>query len=524
MCACLILTAVTASAQVDVLTVNYDNSRTNSNLSEYTLSPANVNPGQFGRLATLQVDGQVYAQPLVVTGVNVPGHGQSDLVIVATMRNFVYAFDANATGSPAPLWTVWLGPPVPSSDYNSDFQYTDITPEIGILSTPVIDRQTGTLYVVNANRVGKSHSHTLHALDLASGRIITGPMQIRGSVFGIGETNVGGVITFDSFQHLQRPGLLLSDGVVYAAFGSHADQGIFFGWIMGYDAADITRQVSVFNTTPDAYGGSIWMSGHGMAAGSNGAIYAITGNGDADGRRDFGESFIKLDGRNSLALLDWFTPSNWQQLDDFDRDLGSTSPILIPGTDLLIGGGKEGVLYVLKQSNLGHYTEGNSNIVTSVQAVESGIFDLAVFPRQEDTLIYIHGWGESVKIFRLAGERLEELPRSQSVLEGNIPFGGMTVTAAGNLPGSAIFWLTSTDGGQAGTLWPGTLHAYVAEDLSVELWNSDLDAADRLPSFTKFVSPTVANGRVFVPTLSGQVAVYGLKSTDQAEQASRPIH
>ncbi len=512
LCSLIVALLAPVRAQVNVLTVNYDNSRTNSNRNESILDASNVNRKQFGKLYSMHVDGQVYAQPLVITGVDIPGQGSRDLVIVATMHNSLYAFDAQASSSPAPLWKTSLGPTVETADYSADYYFTDVNPEVGILSTPVIDPATNTIYVVSANQSGGLYSHNLHAIDAATGKVLTGPVSIQAHVPGTGEGNVDGVLSFDSFIHLQRPGLLLLNGAVYVAFGSHGDQGVFYGWIMGYSAADITQQVAVFNANPAGYSGAIWMSGHGMAADENGAIYAETGNGDLDGERNFGNAFIKLDGENGLAVLDWFGPENWRRLDEFDIDLGSTSPVLIPGTDFLIGGGKEGVLYVLRQSDLGKLTMGNTGVVDMYRAVRSGIFNLALWKRSDDALVFVQGWSDPLRAYRVVDGKLDRTPASQTNEEFIYPYGGMTVTSRSEDDPSAILWVTSTTGGTSGTAWPSILHAYDANDLTHEFWNSELDPYDRPSSFSKFVAPTVANGRVYLPTFSGQVVVYGLRS------------
>jgi hypothetical protein len=255
------------------------------------------------------------------------------------------------------------------------------------------------------------------------------------------------------------------------------------------------------------------MSGHGLAADDTGAVYVITGNGDCDNAQNFGESFLKLDGTQGLKLVDWFTPDSYGDLNDNDADLGSTGPVLVPESNLIIGGGKDGIVYVMERNRLGKLLTGNSQIVQSFQAVEWGIFNLALWHRAEESMIYLQGRGEPVKAYRMRNGLFDPNPASQGAeVVGVIPFDGLAISADGGDQASAILWATTTRGGNVGQPWPGTLRAFDATNLATELWNSDMSGRDSLPSFAKFVSPTVVNGRVYVPTFSNQVVVYGLKS------------
>jgi hypothetical protein len=382
-----------ARAQVNVLTVNYDNARTNSNLNETILNHANVNSGQFGKLFTLQVDGQVYTQPLYVNGVTIPGKGVHNVVYVTTMHNSVYAFDADPVATHDPFWQVNLGPSVPADNYsNPGNPYTDIKNEVGLLGAPVIDLGTNTLYVVADTFDGSNYSYVLHALDITSGQEKNGgPAVIHASVKSEGPDSQNGVVTFDPYQHLQRPGLLLLNGVVYIAFGSHADQEPYHGWILGYDAASVSHQVSKFNVTPSGMGGSIWQAGHGLAADELGAIYVVTANGDFDGASNFGETVLKLTATPALSPADWFTPGDYGALNDADKDLGSCSALLLPGTDLLLVGGKGGQLYLLNRKQMGHVVAGDTQIVQSFTPFNFGIFDMALWNRSDGPIVISRG-------------------------------------------------------------------------------------------------------------------------------------
>lgn len=501
----------TVLAQSSVLTANYDTYRTNSTNSETVLRHSNVNAEQFGKLFSLQVDGQVFAQPLYVSGLDVPGYGPRNVLVVATMHNTVYAFDADAAPSDPPLWKRTLGTPVPTANYSVEWYYTDISPEVGILSTPVIDATTHTLYLVASTYSDRAYAFMLHAMDLTTGEEVSGgPAEIKGEAPGIGTDNLDGVVPFTPFSVIQRPALLLVDGVVYVSFGSHGDSGVYHGWMMGYSAADVSQRVGVLNTSPDGAGGSLWMGGKGPAADEEGNVYVSTANGAFDGQRNFGESFLKLDGM--LTVKDWFAPDNYQYLNDTDSDLGSTAPMLLPGTNLLVGGGKEGVLYVVKRDNLGQMVEGNAQTVQTLRIAEFGLFNLAYWNRPEGPLLYAQGFSAPVRAYALKDGQFDPAPVSESANPGGIPFLGMTVSSNQDDPETAILWTTTTDGGRVGRPWPGVLHAFKAADLSQELWNSDMVVDDMLPSFAKFASPTVVNGRVYLPTFSNQVAVYGLRS------------
>jgi len=509
-----------ANAQ-DVLTGGYDVARTNADLNETILTPETVNAAQFGRLFLLPADGQLYAQPLYQRNVTIAGHGVHNVVFIATAHNSVYAYDAD-TPAP-PLWTVNLGPAVPSTSYDSDVgAYTDITPEIGIIGTPVIDPATGTLYVVAATVENHSYLYRLHALDTGSGAERFGaPVVIEAQVKGSGMDNLNGVVSFNPLQHIQRPALLLLNGVVYVAFGSHGDASPWHGWIMGYSAANVQIQTAVFNTTPNGNGGSVWQSGRGLSADSQGNIYVVTGNGDTDEVTSYSNNVIKLNPGN-MTVSDWFAPFNAQMLDDDDDDLGASGAVLVPGANLIVTGGKQGVLYLLDAGSLGHVSSNDSQIRQSFPAVDFGIFNMALWSRSTGPVLYLHGANSSVGAYPFTGNRIATTPASQSSDQYPVPYDGMTISANGGKPGSGILWATTADS------WPlpstGTLHAFNADDLSSELWNSSIKTdRDFLGTFTKFANPTVANGKVYVPTFSNALAVYGPIGSSGGGGASTPV-
>jgi hypothetical protein len=271
-----------------VLTQHNDNFRTGANLNETQLNTTNVNVSQFGKLFSRAVDGFVYAQPLYLPDVAIPQMGVHNVVYVATEHNSVYAYDADDPAASSPLWQVNLGDSVPSTDIAPD--YGDLIPEIGITGTPVIDPVAGAIYVVAKSKDRDGYHQKLHALDVSTGaEQFGGPVEIAGSVLGTGDANVNGTVGFDPFVQLNRPGLLLSNGRVYVAFGSHADMDPYHGWVMAYDAATL-QQVAVYNTTPDGGRGSIWMSGQGLTADPVGNIYVTSANGTCDAAADCGRN------------------------------------------------------------------------------------------------------------------------------------------------------------------------------------------------------------------------------------------
>jgi uncharacterized protein (TIGR03437 family) len=509
-----VLCSLLSHAAVNILTANGDNNRTNSNLQETQLSPSSVSPSAFGKLGVFPVDGQVYSQPLVVSGLSIAGKGTHNVVFVTTMHNSVYAFDADAMSPVSTLWQVNLGSSVPASLLYGN-PWGDIANEVGILSTGVIDLQRGVLYVVADVLENGAPVFYLHALDLATGaERLNGPVALAASVPGTGSgARADGTVPFDPMQHLQRPGLLLANNAVYVSFGSHGDMDPYHGWMLSYDASDLSHQVGVYMSTPNGNAGSIWQSGRGPAADSQGNIYAIMGNGDYDGVQDFGESFLKLPATGS-APLDSFTPANWKSMSDNDFDI-SAGPALVAGTHTVIGADKGGTLYVINGDAMNQ--AGGASII---QASTGSIFNFAVWSLGPSALVYTQGEREPVKCFQITGNTVDPTPVSTAV--NSVPFGriGMTVSANGVQAGSGILWEITGDYSE-GT--PGTLHAYDASNLANEVWNSDMHAArDQVPPITKFVPPTVANGKVYVPDNSNGVGVYGLFSPPAGGMVTSP--
>ncbi len=476
------------------------------------LTPGTVGSAQFGKRFSYAVDGQIYAQPLYVPNVALPGQGTHNVVYVVTEHNSVYAFDADGN-TPAPLWQVSFlangGTTVP----NSDVGCGQIAPEIGITGTPVIDPATNTIYMVAMTKESGSYFHRLHALDITTGMERTNsPVVIQASVPGSGDG--GSTVTFVPKNYKARSGLLLLNGTVYTSWASHCDIGLYHGWIMAYDATSL-KQIAVYNNTANARGASFWTSGAAPAVDPNGNIFVNGGNGSFDantGGTDLGESFIKLTpGANSLTAADYFTPYNFADLDNRDLDTGSSGVLLLPDSagsaahpHLLTSAGKEGRIYLLDRDNLGKWqANSDSQIVQSIPGAVGGLFGI---PAYFNNTLYFSGSSQPMKAFSIQSARMSTTPTSATAFSfGN--FGGVPSISA-NGTSNGIVWLLQSAGGGPG------LFAYDATDLTKLLFNSNASKADALGSYVKFSTPTVANGRVYAGT-SNALVVYGLAANPQ---------
>ena len=491
------------AAQVNVLTANYDNQRTNANLQETILNQQNVTTSSFGKIGYFPVDGEIYAQPLYASGVQITGQGLHNVVYVVTMHNSVYAIDADMPGSTTPLWTVNFGPSVPSWVLN----FTDILPEVGILSTPVIDLTRQVIYIVSDTLDGGTPVFRLHALSLADGsEMLNGPVVISAAVPGHGAGNHAGTLTFDPAIELQRPGLALANGMVYLGFGSRGDLDNWHGWLMSFDASTL-KQISFLTTSPEGYGASIWHSGRAPAIDASGNLYVATGNGDFDGSVNFGESVLKFSGTD-LTLVDWYTPDTWSALNDNDSDLGSSGVILLPSTNQLVTSGKSGDLFVIKSDSMGHLGPKNSSTVQNVQANEGGTHTTALWNDPSGPIVYAQETGGVLNAFQIVNGQINSTALSQIKPANPTLFAGLSVSGDSNSPGSTILWYTVAN--YYIIQQPGTLHALDPLDLTHEFWNSDMVPTDALGRYAKFAPPMVANGRVYVPTFSNELVIYGL--------------
>lgn len=522
----LLLTA-SVLAQTSVTTQHNDVARTGANLTETVLTTTNVNVSQFGKLFERVVDDEIYGQPLYVNGLDIPGVGTRDVVFVATNNDSVYAFDAANPAAAAPLWFVnYTNPaagivPVARTDVGQACgTYRDFAGRIGIGGTPVIDAAAQTIYFVTRTNENGTFVQRLHALDIRSGSERPGsPTVIQATVVGTGDgRDAQNNIAFNPRTHNQRAALLLDRGTVYVTWASYCDQGPYHGWILGYDAVSL-QQVMVYNTSPDGGLAGIWQSGGGLTADASGNIYALTGNGSFNGDtggRNFGNSFIKVSPAGTL--LDWFTPFNWSFLNATDEDLGIQNALLVPNTNLVVGGGKEGVMYVLDRNNLGHFRSGNNGqIVQSFQASTAARMNGAPVYWNSPTYgpsIYVWPAGDPLKVFRLVGGVFLTPASAQSAILAptGMPGAMLSLSASGSATGTGILWATLSRSGDANhTSQPGILRAYDAGNVTRELWNSQQNATrDSLGLFSKFSPPTVADGKVFVATLSNKLVVYGL--------------
>jgi hypothetical protein len=513
----------TAPRCADVLTQHNRNGRDGANTCA-RLTPATVSGPNFGKVFCRPVDGHLYAQPLVVHGLEMPGIGTRNVVFVATMHNTVYAFDAADPQAKEPYWRVNLGPHVPASDIYP--HSSEIKDAIGILSTPVIDRTAGTLYAVAATREDgpngeRVYRHHLHALNLTTGEAKLPKRRIEATYPGGASDAKDGLLHLNHRQHMQRPSLLLDHGRIYIGFGSHRDDKPYHGWVVAYDAATL-QPAGTWVATPNTQGAGVWQSGGGLTADAKGDLYVTTGNAfdiDARDTSERGESLVKLrPNGTALQMLDWFTPYNWKQIDDDDVDFGSTSAVLIPGTDLVVAGSKEGYVYVTRQGSLGHISEENSAIVQRLVATDGRLHSSPVFWRSDSGgTLYTWGQASTLKAFALdaAGERFVDEPaHASTITSSEFPSGG-TVTVSANGTHDGIVWATLARVG-SGNRRPGILRAFDATNVSRELWSSqDNPERDGYGHFSKFVSPTIGNDTVFVPTFSGELVAYGLLAPSQ---------
>jgi uncharacterized protein (TIGR03437 family) len=501
--AALLLGVPSLQAQVNVLTYHNDLARTGQNLNETILTPATVYSSNFGQLFSVPVDGQVYAQPLYMWGVNVAGKGFHNVVFVVTEHDSVYAFDADSnTGSnAAPLWqTTFLNPSAGVTSVPADnLGCNVITPEVGVTGTPVIDPATGTLYVVamTLEDFGQTYVQRLHALDVTTGLEKPGsPVEIEASAPGTGDGN--STVTFRPWLYKERSGLLLLNGVVYTFWSSHCDAGSYHGWVIGYDANTLKR-TAVYTSSPNWEAGSIWQSGAAPPADADGNIYIVTGNGTFDvdrGGSDLGDSVVKLSTTHGLSVADYFTPFNAALLDVKDIDLGSSGALLLPDLagspqhpHLLITGGKEGRIYLIDRDSMGHFASDSDHQI--VQSLPTAVGPLFGIPAYFNHTVFFGPKNDALKAFPISNGQLSETPSSQS--SGVIPYLGSVPSVSSYGLKDGIVW----------TIYPDGLHAYNAANLGTELYRGDTG------SYIKFSTPTIANGKVYVGT-ANSVAVFGL--------------
>ena len=532
------LAATPSITRVSVTTYHYDNTRQGANTNETWLTPANVNTNTFGKLFSYALDGYVYAEPLLLTNLTIPGQGVHNVVFVATEHDTLYALDAdgNSDASGGVLWTNNFGVSANSASAPFGYRYTgggytDIVPEVGMTGTGVIDPASGTIYVDAFTRdiLGNTtnYVHRIHALDVTTGAERPySPIVVAGSVPGTGVGSSGGVQTFSAIQHGQRPALCLANGLLVVTYASYADTDPYHGWVFAYNATNLASK-GVFNTTPNAsvaaFGanageGGIWMGGGGICVDANNNLFFETGNGsfsaNTDGG-DYGDSFVKLSttnflATNILAVADYFTPFDQLTLANDDTDLGSCGPVLLPDSvgsaahpHLIVGSGKSGKIYLVDRDNMGHYQNGSDS-----QIVESflGISGSWSPPAYWNNMLFFQPSSAALKAFSISNASINQTAAATAPVSFGARNCSPVVSANGNKNG--IVWVIDSNSGNSGS--PGTLYAFSAANVSQMLWNSEqLASRDSMGPAVKMTTPMVAGGKVYV---GGQytLSVYGL--------------
>jgi hypothetical protein len=500
----------------DVLTYHNNTSRTGLNSAETTLTLSNVNSASFGRLFTLSVDGRVDAEPLYLSAVPIPGSGTHNLLIVATEHASVYAFDAD-TGS-----LIWRTSTLASGENTSDDRgCSQVAPEIGITSTPAIQRSAGSngvIYVVTMSKDSSGNYHQrLHALNAPTGaERYKSPVEITAKFPGTGDNSSGGYVVFDPAQYKERSALLITGGVVYLAWSSHCDIRPYTGWIMGYNPTSLAQE-TVINITPNGNEGAIWGAGGGLTSDNAGNIFFLDANGVFDttlnssgfpSSGDYGNAFIRLTTTSgSLAVADYFEMDNGESENEGDVDLGSGGAILLPAMKdasgntwkLAAGAGKDGNLYIVNRNNMGKFNSGSNNIYQGISgALPGGIWSSPAFSGNK---LYFGPVGQPILAFQFKNARLSATPVAKT--SNTFGYPGATPSISSNNGANAIVWATENTS-------PAVLHAYNANNLQ-ELYNSSqaANARDHFGAGNKFITPLIANGKVYVATTNG-VGVFGL--------------
>jgi len=509
------LTVNAATSTTDVLTYHNDIARTGQNVTETILTTSNVTSAKFGKLGFYSVDGLVDAEPLYASNVAVPSNGTHNLLIVPTEHDSVYAFDADS-GT-----TIWKVSMLKTSETTSDNRGCgQVTPEIGVTSTPVIDRTrgpNGAIYVVAMSKNGSTYHQRLHALDLALGtELFGGPVDVQATYPGTGDNSNGTSVVFDPAQYKERAGLLLLNGVIYTGWASHCDNRPYTGWIMGYSESTLA-QTSVLNVTPNGNEGAIWMAGAGLAADSSGNIYFLDANGDFDSTLnasgfpsdgDYGNAFIKLStSSNQLAVADYFEMDNEASENGSDTDLGSGGAMVLPDLSdgaghtmhLAVGAGKDSNLYVVNRDSMGKFSSNNNNVYQELAGkLPGGVWAM---PAYFNNTVYYGSVGSPIQAFTITNAKLSSSATSQT--SNSFGYPGATPSVSANGASNGIVWAVENSN-------PAALHAYNATNLN-ELYNSNQASGgrDNFGAGNKFITPMIVNGKVFVGTTNG-VAVFGL--------------
>ncbi|HJP79131.1 MAG TPA: hypothetical protein VJ914_32965 [Pseudonocardiaceae bacterium] len=514
-----------------VLTQRGDDTRLGWNSGESQLTVASVGSKNFGKRAAYPVDGKVYAQPLYVPQLSTGGQ-QHDVVIVATQHDTVYAFDAHGTGSgAAPLWqTSLLQPGARTFQAASDRVGTNrlcdsITPEVGISSTPVIDWAGQRIYVMALDIENGRFTYRMHALSLSTGKDVRPSTVVSAAVPGSGIDAKNGQIAFTASDEQQRMGLTLVNGVVYAGFSSWCGWSPYHGWVLGYRTGDLGRAV-VYNVTPDSDQGGLWESSSGITVDSHGHLFIVTGNGPYDantGGRDTSDSLLEMvpqDG--TLKVIDEFTPFDQLCRAEHDQDLGSGSPLLLPGGQELVLSSKTGAVYVLNNGKLGGYTQITGDACKqrtrtdvdkikqelTIDSVPGGMWGTwGYWASRNGTYIYGSGSQGKPTQWQLDGSgTIEPTPVATAPESFTYP-GAIPVTSSnGGAAGTGIVWTIDQTSG-------AVLRAFDASNIGEEIFNSARDAGrdglDDTTGFNHFDVPTIADGLVFVGDQS-HLEIFGL--------------
>ncbi len=509
------LTVTPASVAVDVATYHNDNGRTGQNLKETILTHSNVNQNSFGLRKIVTLDGKVDAQPLFLSGVPIPGQGTHNVVYAATEHNSVYALDA-VTGA-----TLWHASTLANGETTSDTHGCgQVSPEIGITSTPVIDRTRGphgAIYVVAMSKNSNgSYFQRLYALDITSGaQLFGGPHNITATYPGTGDDSSGGVVKFDPGQYKERAGLLLMGGKIYTTWASHCDFRPYTGWVMSFDANTLAA-VSVLNLTPNGDGGALWMSGAAPAADSSGNIYVLDGNGSFDAslnssgfpsRGNYGNCFCKISTSNGLKVADYFAVSNTVSESNADTDLGSGAALVLPDlkdsagntVHLALGAGKDGNIYVVNRDSMGKFDPNSNHVHQQLTGEIAGAWSMAAY---YDNAVYYVASHDVLKAFTISNGKLSGSPTSRGPNTFGYP--GATPSISANGTSNGIVWAV-------GNSSPAVLDAYDAANVSRQLYHSNQAAngRDHFGNGNKYMTPTIAEGHVYIGTPTG-IAIFGL--------------
>ena len=532
LCYCLFSLSIskTVFSQITVTTQHNDLNRTGWNSQETRLHTRNVKTGTFGMLFAKVVDDQIYVQPLVAR-VNIAGAGFRNVVIVATVNNTVYAFDADSVHVGNAYWQKNLSPVGARAAKNTDMTaacgaYNDFSGNMGIPGTPVIDPATNTLYVVAKSfSTGAGYQQYLHSIDISTGaEKNNSPKLITAQVTGNGDGSMGGKVNFDPWKQNQRPGLLLLNGIVYIGWASHGDCDPYHGWILGYDEITLDQKI-IYNATSQGYKGGIWMAGAGLAADDLGNIYAAVGNGSVGFNNNpsdvanRSESALKLTpSGSSLTVSSFFTPNNYPALEASDLDFGVTGILLIPGTNRALAGVKDGAFYLMNRDNMGGYDASANQVIQSFAQGGNNAHNITSLTYYKGTQHeYVYTWSENTALkafpFNRTINQFDLQNLITSSVQGPVGYNGafLSVSSNGAVDSTAILWTSYSANGNANQATrPGILRAFSANDITKELWNSSMTPRDNPGNYAKFSCPTIANGKVYLATFSNQLIVYGL--------------